>query len=481
MASVSYVVVQNLTYTVLALTAVLGTTWLYTTLRYHLNVRRHLNAHSRPGATILEPPQIPYIVPWLGNTLAFLNKRPGGYWSALFKWHPRDTGACTLLLGGQKTHILFSPYAVQALFKARTAKRDVFERDLYQKALDMSIEQIEKAEAGKAIENETNALYLTKHERVNELTQTFTRALDDVLSHDADTICDGESIGLYTWLRNRMFEASTVALMGETVLKMYPEYCEDLFAFDKDFLAFYFGIPKFIMKDAYARRDRIFKKLEEWSRAMHEQSGGEPVDPEGPAWEPLFGSRLTRARQRDYFKRGLNWRTAAASNLGVTFALASNAIPATAWMLMNVLDPKADPTVLSRILGELRESQHSDGTIDVPKLITMPLLNSLWTETLRLFVDALVTRNASEDIILPLDANGKTSIMLRKGDNLFAPCWLGHHDADAWSGNRVSPDEFWAERFLVPDPTDPEKKVFTINGTSGKFFPFGGGYVHAQV
>ena len=132
----------------LAIAIALAAIRLYTTWNYYRGVRYFLDAPSKPGKKLLYPVQIPYTLPWLGNTTSFLNTKPGQYWDELFSWHPRSTGACTLLIGGRKTHILFSPHAVSALFKDRTLKRDVFEHQLYQKVFVMPDEQIQNVEAG---------------------------------------------------------------------------------------------------------------------------------------------------------------------------------------------------------------------------------------------------------------------------------------------------------------------------------------------
>nr|POE86524.1 cholesterol 7-alpha-monooxygenase [Quercus suber] len=435
----------------------------YTTLNYYWTLKYSIQNPGQPGKQLVAAPQIPYTLPFFGNTFAFLDSTPGAFWSRLFSWHPRDTGVCTLLLGGKKTHILFSPPAVQALFRARTPSREVFEREMYAKVFLMPPEQVDNAFTGKHFEHEMNTAYLAKPARVNELTAHFTRVLKDVLNQDATEIVDKGEVCLYQWLRDRMFNASVTALLGEKLLQMYPDYCKDFYGFDN-----------FVMGEGVERRQRIFDNLERWSLAMHKQSGGTPIDPEGPAWEPLFGSRLNRARQLDYKNRNLNTKTGAALDLGITFALGSNAVPATGWMLMNILDPHGDPAVLPRLLVELRSAEQADGSIDVPTLIAQPLLQSLWTETLRLYTDVLVTRNLPEDLTVPLDEDGKRELVMKKGSNVFAPSWLGHRDAAAWSHDDVPYDRFQAERFLVKDP-ETGKQTFSLNGTNGKFFPFGGG------
>lgn len=251
---------------------------IYTTWKYYKTLKEFAG-QPQLGKEPLSPPQVPYTLPFLGNSLSFLAPYPGQYWHKLFSTHPRSTGICTLLLGGRKTHILFSPPAVQALFKARSTSRDVFEHELFNKVFCMSEEQIRNAESGKHFELEMNRQYLTKHERVNELTAHFTRVLEGTIDKDFEEICEFEEVRLYDWLRDRMFAASTTALMGEKLLEMYPGYCEDFFNFDNAFLSFFFQLPKFMMGDAYEIRDRILKGLEGWSEEMHKLSGGAPVDP----------------------------------------------------------------------------------------------------------------------------------------------------------------------------------------------------------
>ncbi|GIZ47500.1 hypothetical protein CKM354_001058900 [Cercospora kikuchii] len=322
---------------ILAITILLTLTRLWTTLQYHLALRTFTQPSRSPnGQKLVQSPQIPYTIPWLGNALSFLNMTPGGYYLSLFTFYPRSNGILTILMGGRKTHVVFSPAAVSALFKAKTPSRDFFERELFSKVFEMPEDQIDNAEKGKHFEVEMNAKYMTNFDRVNELTSKFTEVLDEVLSKDAKEIVQLEEIGLYEWLRDRMFTASVTALMGEKLLRMYPNWCEDFFAWDNDFLGFFFGIPPILQRKADQRRKRIYASLEKWSTEMLRLSGGEPVDPEGPAWEPFYGSRLNRARQLDYRNRGLNARSGARLDAGITFGLATNVIPVTAWMLFNI-------------------------------------------------------------------------------------------------------------------------------------------------
>lgn len=451
-----------------AIACLLVLTRLFTTMNYWRSLR---DFQDNGGKQVVKSPQIPYYIPFLGNAFEFMGNRPG----VPYRLFPRSTGVCTLLMGGMKTHILYSPTVIQALFKAKTATRDVFEVEMFTHVFGMPMEQIELAEAGKHGEIEMNSKYLINFERVNELTGHFMTLFEKALEKDADEIVMLDKIGLYDWLRDRMFTASCNTLFGEKLLEMYPDYCEDFFRFDSDLLSFFFRLPNIVMREANERRARIYSKLEEWGIEMNRLSGGSPVDPEGPSWEPLLGSRLNRARHLDYKARKLNTRSAACLNAGITFALMSNVIPVSGWMLFSVLDPNADPSLLSRVLAEVTRAKLPDGSLDVVVLVSSPLLQSIFVETLRLNSDVLVTRSLNEDILLPLDEDGKRHVSFKKGDNVFAPCWMEHRDPDAsWGASKVAPDAFDADRFIVKDPKTGEE-TFSMAKTAGRYFPFGGG------
>jgi hypothetical protein len=165
--------------------AVFTSTHLYTTLRYRLSLTHHTSAAENPTTPLL-PPQIPYTLPILGNAISFLAPRPGAFWAQLFRSHPRATGACTLLLGGRSIHVLFSPSAVQALFKTRGIFRHGFNQDVLEKGLGIEKHEAcryhglrespdEKGLTPLQQQENINHDFLLRTDSVNELTAEFTR------------------------------------------------------------------------------------------------------------------------------------------------------------------------------------------------------------------------------------------------------------------------------------------------------------------
>lgn len=420
---------------------VLTTVRLYTTHRYRKSLAIQCSSAAE-STKANPPPPIPYTIPFLGHAIAFLAPRPGEFWAKLFRYHPRATGACTLLLGGNHTHILFSPNAVQALFKARGQGRDGFNRQVAELAFGM-----ERKEATRFFglgegpdhtgmtpvqQQERMNTYLLDKKSVDELTAGFTRVLQEQLSveelsskGEADYAMEGKVERLCSWLQTRMFQASTTVFMGSHILEVYPDLCADFWDFDAHVLTMFFRVPKFLNPTAYRVREKMLKRLTQWQEQMHKECDGNPVDPDGDIdWEPIYGSRATRARQRYYASRGLNIKTRASIDFLYLFGLSSNANPAAGWMLMHILNPQGDASLCKRVMDEIASAQRADGSLDIAILVALPLFQSIFYETLRLYVDVPVTRELKEDLTLPLDDTGARNVFLHKNSVILArPGW----------------------------------------------------------
>jgi len=471
------------------LALVLAVTRAYTTLKYRWALSQHRSCASNKSSTPTSPPQIPYTIPILGNALSFLAPKPGLFFTNLFKAHPRTTGACTLLLGGRKTNVLFSPSAVQALFKSRGTSRDIFNHLVLANSFDCGREDLAKAYGldgtGKKrtyekieldpihMHERINSDKLLRAEGVNELTSVFMSVFSERLTYEIPTPGQTQEVGLYVWLQAHVFKASVNALMGSRLLELYPTLEHDFFSFDRYMMTMFFGIPNFIAPQAYRVRTKTLDGIVQWHNKLQEEGNGTPVDPDGDVkWEPNYGSRMNRARQVFYKTIGLSIKGKASFDLGIMFALLSNTTPAVGWTLMHLFNPTGDTTLLPRVMAELSTARRSDGSLDIPTLISLPLLQSIFQEVLRLYTDVLVSREADHDLVLPIEDGG--SVLIKKHSIVMAPTWLGHYDAEVWSTESHPFDSFYAERFLTTN-ADTGKQVFTMNGTAGKLFPFGGG------
>jgi Cytochrome P450 len=137
----------------------------------------------------------------------------------------------------------------------------------------------------------------------------------------------------------------------------------------------------------------------------------------------------------------------------------ANSIPASAWMLLEIL---SSPTLESRVRAELAASLITPSipsssttarkanivpSYDVVKLCASPLLQSIYAETLRLRVAIMGTRL----VISP--SLSLSTWQFQHGDILAYVSSLAALDPTVWSTGREDDPhpltEFWADRFLV--------------------------------
>lgn len=480
----SYIQVSSV---ILALFAsLLVFTRVYTTLRYRTALASYIAALKGFSKTApLQPPSIPYSIPVLGNALSFLAPKPGEFWKSLLDYHPASAGSCTLLLGGRVAHILHNPASVQALFRSRETSRREFNVTIVRTSLGLLDDDVQRyhglntkgqrlhfaneEDDPEHVQEKLNLTHLLNGECANELTREFVRCIRD----QVDALPDDYEGDMYKLVQAIMFEASGRALMGEKVFEYYPDFGVDFCDFDKTMLSLFLGIPEVFLPDAVKHRERSIAGLMRFHAVMKNAGLDGIINPaDSLSWEPNYGSRVNRARQEMYNKIGLSTRGRAGLDLGFLFGLASNAIPTTGWMLMHILDPNADNTLYLRVRRELKTTRLADGRLDINILTSLPLLQSVFHEVLRLYTDLLVTRSMNADITLPLDASNTHHITLKQGTLAIAPSWLGHRDPTVW--NSPPHDVFYAERFLTTNPETGED-IFTTSGTAGRFFPFGGG------
>jgi cytochrome P450 len=134
----------------------------------------------------------------------------------------------------------------------------------------------------------------------------------------------------------------------------------------------------------------------------------------------------------------------------------------TSWVLIEIL---SRPGLIDRIRAEISRAITIDQktgltVVNIPVLIHLPLLCSVYSECLRLRNSVQVVRQLRNDVRI----DGYT---LKAGNLIIAPSYLAHQDSSAWSNGTggYPAHEFWPERFLHRSKTVE----------SGNYFPYGGG------
>lgn len=414
-----------------------------------------------------EPPILPYSIPFLGHAFGFLTPVPGRFFSEILSWYSRDHGGASMKLAGREMRLIFSTTAVQALLRAKSdvASSDTMIKDMTCKGLKMGKEDYARYFGRRHVEHELFNRYLLRPVAADVLLRQFDKFMKQGLAEESlrlstPTTKMGEVVQLYGWLRGIMFKASTTSFFGERLLAEYPDVVRDFWEFEPLFLDLLFGIPRWVKSAPHVVQEKVVKGLTAWIEANDRDvlggGKGSLPSPDMPDqdWEPRWGSRLVRARQAFFQQLGVSPRGRASMELGLLFALNANAVPATGWMLMHILDPRK-PDLLPRILQEIQEAvavaADNDGRgeldFDVPTLINQPLLQSMFQEVLRFYVDVLVTRGVHQDMRLPTE-DSQTTLLIKKGTIAMAPSYVNHYDPTGYRGAPVQ--EFDAERFLVP-------------------------------
>ena len=416
------------------------------------------------------PPLLPYYIPVLGHALVFLNTKPGSFHRRMqrhFSANPQ-VGCISILLAGQRAHIISSADLVIRLFKTRGVSREIFNRDIMVKSNGLGKEDDFKCyEKGisdgitmSKMNEELNTKFLLGQNAVNTLTSKFMETFYKKLREER---LDGEKkVPLYLFIRDRMFAASTVALYGTEILKQMPDLNELFWPYENGTLARLFQLGRFAKPEAYNALDVALDKWEQWTKYSLSEGGSKLLDED---WDDLMGARLVRERHQMYENLDLSIRGRAAFDLAFMFGLNSNAIPAAGWTLCHLLQP-SNADLLKHVQQEVNKARQSDGTINVSVLMGSTYLNSCFHETMRCYVDVLVTRTLTEDLILD-------EYLMRKGDIIIAPSYIGHHDS-FWNKGDVLEDQWFGERFLNHNEKTGEV-TFSTAGTNGRFFPFGGG------
>jgi hypothetical protein len=150
-----------------------------------------------------------------------------------------------------------------------------------------------------------------------------------------------------------------------------------------------------------------------------------------------------------------------------------NTIPITAWAIIELVK---DPPLLQRLRSEVTETLEyhaSSGSrrFNIQKLLSRPLLQSVYTESLRLHVSITITR----ELLQPITLDG---YHLSRG-LLQAPTSLSHLEDHIWAREGHSAKEFWADRHIkTSEDVDScgamsHKSEFSLASKAGEFFPYG--------
>ncbi|PWY80854.1 cytochrome P450 [Aspergillus sclerotioniger CBS 115572] len=304
---------------------------------------------------------------------------------------------------------------------------------------------------------------------------------------------------LYTFVRDELSRAQMYALCGEEIFNVAPDLMHDFWEFDRQLPSLFKGLPTLLIPKARASRDKMLAHIRAWHTRLAESP---PPDPEA-GWDHIHGLSLMTSRRHIW--RDMSPEGRVVQDLGLIRASISNSTAATIWPILSTLHP-SNKTLTPRILSAI--SPHSTPNslaFNRQSLSTIPLLNSLYLESLRYSTAVAIMRQ-------PKAPNTTISnYTFQKSNSLMAYNFTAHYDNTFWNEGALLPNNaerehpvttFYPERFLsYPDdelsgpirPSNPQltsmirenpptytatedshAKVITSE-LQDYFFPYGGG------
>ncbi|PVH83580.1 cytochrome P450 [Cadophora sp. DSE1049] len=473
---------------------------------------------SLPG--LVEAPSVPYFVPFVGNLLAFATNAYG-----ILSSITRDYNGIPvkLKLGPEKVYIITGVENIRHIFNKS--------RELSTKALTIKVLVHAfgmPSSDTKVYEDDDSGLYLkpapgsnvapvmrllhkAHHQFSKELTGTslaelsrqFVRGLALQINRKGEEIADSwiELPDIFEFVRDESFTATTTALCGDHILRLNPDFASNFWEFDSCLRLMLQRVPRLFIPKAYAIRDKCQKQVAIWHAFADKHVDCCDESLSDVLWEPFYGHRLMRERAKMYkATHKFSDVGRAASDLGMIWGANANVVPSASWSLIYIL---SDESLTARLREEIAPA-FPDGTVesvDMAKLNSCPLLQSVISEVLRLNVAVMINRTS-------MVSKFRIGNWFVKPDKTMLICpYFSHRDEAVWNTGRTLPngkqehplDDFWAERFLeypndpLSGPTkktadlekltvaqadifhDDKEAKFTLESLKGIYLPFGGG------
>ncbi|XP_036608237.1 prostacyclin synthase [Trichosurus vulpecula] len=410
----------------------------------------------RPG----EPPLDPGLIPWLGHASEF-GKDAAVFLSRMEKKHG---DIFTVLVAGRFITVLLDPHSYDAVVWESSSKLDFHKYAIFlmEKIFDVQLANydpgLEKAKIKPTL----------LHKNLQALTGAMFNNLCNILLKDAgDMGTDWQETGLFQFSYDVMLRAGYLTLYGTEGDDPVSQ------AQDRAHSAEVF--------QSFHQLDQLLMKLARSSLSAEEKKEASRV--KAHLWKLLSPKNLVGRAHRsawlDSYQQyleelGAGEEMQARAMLLQLWATQGNAGPAAFWLLLFLLKT---PPALAAVLGELESTLQKEGQVpskmaSIPQevLDSMPIFDSVLSESLRLTAAPFITREVLVDLVLPL-ADGR-EYSLRQGDRLLLfPFLRPQRDPEIYE----DPEEFKYNRFLNQDGS--EKRDFYKGGKRLKNYnlPWGAG------
>ncbi|KAK0671650.1 putative cytochrome P450 E-class, group IV [Cercophora samala] len=443
-------------------------------------------------------PKLPSTIPYVTNTYHYMTNMKTFYERS--RAHLRKTSKNILawnLTPWIKVYLVTSPRHIQALFRPNPAiSSDKFLHMIHENLWGVPLFDREKFLNDKSGRGKVplagyehvppeqryfagqHAIFhdhLAATAKANMLAAVYQRFLGEQLE-EIFPLNQGVVEGIQHLLHTHMAIAATATLAGKGILARWPKLIDWLWDFDKVAASLVWGLPRWMNRSALETRDNLRSACQQYIEEELAKGYELESDAHGD-WEPIMGSSFQRETLRWMKQGGFSTEAMGASTM-VTMIFGSNAnsIPVAAWCLMEVIK---DQSLLEAVREEVNTTLETDPstgarTINLQKLLALPLLQSIYVECTRLHVSMNVTREATDAVKLG-------DFTLDKGSLIQACTEISHYDEGVWGEKDHPANEFWAARHLkYAEETDESGNVkqvpqFSMAGRQNDWFPYGGG------
>ncbi|XP_059748378.1 prostacyclin synthase isoform X1 [Bos taurus] len=413
----------------------------------------------RPG----EPPLDLGSIPWLGHALEF-GKDAAGF---LTRMKEKHGDIFTVLVGGRHVTVLLDPHSYDAVVWEPRSRLDfhAYAVFLMERIFDVQLPHYNPGD------EKSKMKPTLLHKELQALTDAMYTNLRTVLL--GDTVEAGSG-----WHEMGLLEFSYGFLLRAGYLTQYgveaPPHTQESQAQDRVHSADVFH--------TFRQLDLLLPKLARGSLSAGDKDRVGKV--KGRLWKLLSPTRLASRAHRSRWlesyllhleEMGVSEEMQARALVLQLWATQGNMGPAAFWLLLFLLK---NPEALAAVRGELEtvllgaEQPISQMTTLPQKVLdSMPVLDSVLSESLRLTAAPFITREVVADLALPM-ADGR-EFSLRRGDRLLLfPFLSPQKDPEIYT----DPEVFKYNRFLNPDGS--EKKDFYKDGKRLKNYslPWGAGH-----
>ncbi|KAL4934894.1 hypothetical protein BDV06DRAFT_234963 [Aspergillus oleicola] len=452
-----------------------------------------INLHRRTGTPGKQvPPQLPIAFPVIGHTVQFLFNSATFVKNATTYCGQLTCVRISLLVSG--VYLVQDPEAVTAMWKHPDLSSPIYIYTVGLRSLfGMEEKAIEtytaddsgpyrKPHAKSNVMPHNRADFLTHDSLLRGLTgpglaPAFQR-FQVVFCREAEGIksltVQGEWVrmpDMLQFFRDRVGRAVLTSLFGPALLKINPTFMENMWAFDAVTPYLAKRVPRFFYLKGYRARDKLLQQIQSWYRYARSHFDASQLDADKDG-DPFWGSAMMRERQEFILKmQQQDDASLASADLGLMWSAVTNVVPSA---LMCVLHIFSDAELLSRVRASLHGTNPVAVFSDMDKLLRNDLLQSIYAETLRLYVQSYITRCSAH---APAEVG---AWCLPQNEVGMVSSFVAHMDENVWNTrDRAHPaTEFWADRFLVA--LDKGKGVdeprFSLRGLEGSWIPYGGGF-----